>query len=159
MTELRVELATQQLWLQLPQQVPHCFSISTARAGAGELQDSMCTPCGRHEIAARIGAGCALNTVFQGRVPSGEIYSEALARQAPGRDWILTRILWLRGLEPGRNQGGNRDTYSRYIYIHGAPDTVPMGIPGSRGCIRMRNADMIQVFDQVAVGDPVWIMP
>ena len=134
------------------------YAVSTARAGPGERVDSGCTPRGRHAVAEKIGAGAAPGTVFVGRQPTGEIYSPELRRVHPQRDWILTRILWLAGSEPGVNQGGDVDTYRRYIYIHGAPDDVEMGRPGSAGCIRMRNADVIELFDLVGDGTPVLIV-
>jgi len=133
------------------------YRIATARKGAGELNGSNCTPRGRHIVRAKIGAGCAANTVFVGRRPTGEIYSPELREKYPERDWILTRILWLSGCEVGFNRLGCVDTMRRYIYIHATPDTVPMGIPASHGCILMRNAEMIELFDQVAVGTPVYI--
>ncbi|MGV0005055.1 MAG: L,D-transpeptidase family protein [Candidatus Porifericomitaceae bacterium WSBS_2022_MAG_OTU9] len=157
MTQLHIELASQKLWLQSPPQPPRCFVVSTAVNGPGEVQDSGCTPRGHHEIAEKIGSACPMNTVFRGRLPTAEPYSVELARQKPCDDWILTRILWLRGLEPGRNSGAGCDSYKRYIYIHGAPDRVPMGVPLSNGCIRMRNDDIIALFDLVSVGDQVWI--
>jgi lipoprotein-anchoring transpeptidase ErfK/SrfK len=110
-----------------------------------------------HRVRIRIGDGCAVGAVFVGRRPTGEVYDASLARQHPKRDWILTRILWLTGLEPGRNRGGSVDTLRRYIYIHGCPDTEPMGEPCSHGCIRMRNADLIELFDQVSTGTVVEI--
>jgi L,D-transpeptidase YbiS len=131
------------------------FGVSTARNGAGELKHSYCTPRGRHIIRAKIGAGQPVNTVFVRRRPTGEIYAPSLAEQFPGRDWILTRILWLSGLEPGINRLGQVDTMRRYIYIHGSPDSVAMGTPGSIGCIRMRNLDLLELFDLVAPGTPV----
>jgi L,D-transpeptidase YbiS len=134
------------------------WPVSTARNGLGERQGSNCTPRGRHRILVKIGAGCPKGTVFVGRRPTGEIYSPALARGAPTRDWILTRILWLGGCEPGFNRGGDCDTRRRFIYIHGAPDTEPMGEPLSHGCIRMRNEDVIALFDRVDAGAPVWIL-
>ncbi len=133
------------------------YAISTAKNGAGQLQGSLCTPLGDHIVRAKIGTGAPLNTVFVGRRPTGEIYTPALGAQFPGRDWILTRILWLSGCEVGHNRLGEVDTMRRYIYIHGSPDSVPMGAPGSIGCIRMRNADMISLFDQVPAGTPVKI--
>lgn len=157
MTQLYVDVAGQLLWLQAVGRPSASFMISTAANGVGELENSGCTPRGHHEIAEKIGDGCAPNTVFRGRVPDGQTYSEQLRQQNPDSDWILTRILWLRGLEPGRNAGGDRDSYKRYIYIHGTPDSMPLGTPGSRGCIRMRNSDVVSLFDSVAVGDPVWI--
>lgn len=131
--------------------------ISTARNGAGERMNSECTPRGRHVIRAKIGAGQPLNAVFVSRRPSGEIYTPELRAAYPGRDWILTRILWLSGLEPGRNRAGDVDSMRRYIYIHGCPDEDPMGVPGSRGCIKMRNHEIIQLFDLVQPGTPVFI--
>jgi lipoprotein-anchoring transpeptidase ErfK/SrfK len=115
------------------------------------------TPRGWHRIRAKIGAGCPSGTVFVGRRPTGEIYSEALDRAQPGRDWILTRILWLCGNEPGRNRFGDVDSMRRYIYIHGCPDSAPVGQPGSHGCVRMRNADILALYQQVSVGLPVLI--
>ena len=131
------------------------YSISSALKGTGQDSGSYCTPLGRHIIRAKIGIGEPENTVFVGRRPTGEIYSPDLAEQFPGRDWILTRILWLSGCEPGFNRLGSVDTMRRYIYIHGSPDSVQMGQPGSIGCIRMRNADIVELFDRVAAGTPV----
>jgi len=137
--------------------VVESYSVSTARNGAGERNGSECTPRGAHRIRAKIGAGCPVNTVFRGRRPTGEIYSPKLRRQYPERDWILTRILWLSGTEPGFNRLGDVDTMRRFIYIHGAPDDDPMGQPGSHGCIKMRNADVLELFDRVPAGTPVTI--
>jgi len=158
MTPERIEinLTRQCLWLNASGEIRQ-IPVSTARNGAGEMLGSECTPRGEHLIRAKIGAGLPLNTVFVGRRPSGERYTPALAAQHPGRDWILTRILWLSGLEPGRNRLGNVDTMRRYIYIHGCPDDVPMGVAASHGCIRMRNADILALFDRVAIGTRVSI--
>ncbi len=131
--------------------------ISTARNGVGERRNSECTPRGRHIIRAKIGTGEPANAVFVSRRPTGEIYTPQLRAAYPGRDWILTRILWLSGLEPGRNRLSEVDTMRRYIYIHGCPDEDPMGVPGSRGCIKMRNQDLIWLFDQVQAGTPITI--
>ena len=133
------------------------YSISTSRNGAGELQGSFCTPRGEHIVRAKIGAGQPLNTVFRGRRPTGEVWTTELNERFPGRDWILTRILWLSGCEVGKNRLGNVDTMRRYIYIHGSPDSVPMGKPGSIGCVRMRNNDIVELFDRVPAGTPVRI--
>lgn len=127
------------------------YSISSAKNGVGERNGSFCTPRGRHLVRAKIGAGQPVNTVFVERRPTGETYSPELARQHPGRDWILTRILWLSGLERGYNRMGKVDTMRRAIYIHGSPDTADMGKPGSRGCIRMHNRDIVELFDLVPV--------
>ncbi len=131
------------------------YAISSALKGTGQLRGSFCTPLGRHIIRAKIGAGQAENTVFVGRRPTGEIYTPALGAAFPGRDWMLTRILWLSGCEIGHNRLGEVDTMRRYIYIHGSPDSVPMGVPGSIGCIRMRNSDILELFDRVSTGTPV----
>ena len=133
------------------------FPVSTARNGFGEQEGSGKTPRGWHRVAARIGDGLPEGAVFVGRRPTGEIYSEELAQQYPERDWILTRILWLQGLETGRNRLGDVDTMRRYIYIHGTPDSEPMGEPLSHGCIRMRNADLQALFERVPFNTPVWI--
>ncbi len=152
----RIEISLRQQCLKLfEKNQTLLLPVSTARNGAGEQSNSECTPRGEHQIRARIGAGQPVNAVFKGRRPSGELYSEALAAEYPDRDWILTRILWLSGLEPGRNRFGDVDTMRRYIYIHGTPDSVPMGITGSHGCIRMRNVDVIYLFDRVTSGTRV----
>lgn len=133
------------------------YQVSTSRHGAGEMEGSLCTPRGEHVVRAKIGAGQPLNTVFRGRRPTGEIWTPELGERFPGRDWILTRILWLSGCEVGKNRLGKMDTMRRYIYIHGSPDSVPMGRPGSIGCIRMRNHDIVELFDRVPAGTAVRI--
>ena len=131
--------------------------VATAKNGTGQEIGSECTPLGSHRIRAKIGDGCELNSVFVGRRPTGEIYSVELNEKFPERDWILTRILWLCGNEPGINRGGSVDTMRRYVYIHGAPDSHAMGIPSSHGCIKMRNTDMLDLFALVEIGTPVLI--
>ena len=131
------------------------YTVSTAANGAGEIKDSGCTPRGKHIIRAKIGGDAEPDTVFRGRRATGEIWSPELAAQYPDRDWILTRILWLSGCEVCVNRLGNVDTMQRYVYIHGTPDSVEMGNPSSHGCVRMRNADIIQLFDLVPVGTTV----
>lgn len=135
------------------------FSISTAANGAGCQKNSGCTPLGRHIVRAKIGEGAPLNAVFVGRRPTGEICTPELMQQFPERDWIMTRILWLSGTELGVNRLGDVDTMQRYIYIHGTPDSNAMGVIGSHGCIRMRNTDVVQLFDMVDVGVTVDITP
>jgi L,D-transpeptidase YbiS len=125
------------------------YAISTAKNGLGEQNGSFCTPRGRHLVRAKIGAGQPLGAVFVRRRPTGEVWSPALHAKYPGRDWMLTRILWLSGCEVGRNRLGDVDTMRRMIYIHGAPDSAEMGKPGSHGCIRMRNADVAELFERV----------
>jgi L,D-transpeptidase YbiS len=133
------------------------YMVSTGANGVGEENGSFCTPRGKHVIRARIGAGQPENTVFVKRRPTGETYTPELGRRQPGRDWILTRILWLSGCESGYNRGGSCDTMRRYIYIHGTPDSTALGKPGSHGCIRMRNADMVELFELVKTGTEVEI--
>jgi len=155
---IRIQIPSQTLQLLDQSSILAEYSVSTALNGAGEQKNSGCTPRGQHRIRARIGTDLPVNAVLVGRRFTGEIYSPALAAQMPERDWILTRILWLSGCEPGRNRLGQVDSMQRYIYIHGTPDTEPMGIPRSHGCIRMRNSDVVDLFDRVAVGCPVDII-
>lgn len=155
---LHIDLDRQQLECRIDGKVTQAYPVSTAANGAGQRADSECTPLGQHFVRARIGAGARPGTVFSGREPTGEIYTPDLRARHPERDWILTRILWLSGLEDGHNRCGDVDTFARYIYIHGAPDDVPMGVAGSHGCVRMRNDDIIELFDRVAVGTPVQIV-
>jgi lipoprotein-anchoring transpeptidase ErfK/SrfK len=155
---IEINLTSQRLRLFEDGRVSMDVAVSTARNGPGETNGSECTPRGAHIIRAKIGAGAAPGTVFVGRRASGELYSPELGARFPGRDWILTRILWLSGLEPGRNRLGRVDTMRRYIYIHGTPDNVTLGVPGSRGCVRMRNRDIIELFERVPAGTPVAIV-
>ncbi len=157
MLSLSVSLSDQTLSVVENEESTHSFPVSTALNGAGQKCGSECTPTGLHYIRARIGQGQASGAVFVGRRPTGEIYTPELATQYPDRDWILTRILWLSGLEKGHNRLGDVDTMRRYIYIHGTPDSEPMGVPRSHGCIRMRNTDIITLFDLVHVGTRVFI--
>jgi lipoprotein-anchoring transpeptidase ErfK/SrfK len=154
---IKVSIGEQRLQLLEHERVVMDVGVATAANGPGEVMHSECTPRGRHRIRARIGDGCPENTVFIGRRPTGEIYSPALRAAHPGRDWILTRILWLCGEEPGRNRLGQVDSMRRYIYIHGCPDEDPMGIPSSHGCVKMRNSEVIELFDRVPAGTPVII--
>jgi lipoprotein-anchoring transpeptidase ErfK/SrfK len=133
------------------------YGISSSKNGVGQKMGSYQTPLGRHRIRAKIGAGAPLETVFVGRRPTGEVWTPALTQSNPSRDWILTRILWLCGLEPGFNRFGDCDTMRRYVYLHGSPPTVEMGEPGSIGCIRMRSADIVELFDRVRAGTTVLI--
>ncbi|MGD8533303.1 MAG: L,D-transpeptidase [Gammaproteobacteria bacterium] len=155
---LVVDLSTQRMTLREGGEVLKVYSVSTAANGPGEQQGSEGTPRGRHVIRAKIGSGKPSGTVFVGRRPTGEVWSPQLARRHPSRDWILTRILWLSGTEVGQNRLGSVDSMRRYIYIHGTPETEPMGVPASHGCIRMRNRDVIDLFDQVPTGTPVHIL-
>jgi len=155
MVRIEISLCRQRLRLLEQEHLLHEYSVSTSRYGPGEQADSLCTPRGRHVVRARIGAGLPAGSVFEARSPTGESWSPDLAGRSPGRDWILSRILWLSGCEPGVNRFGSVDTMRRYIYIHGTPDSEPMGVPMSHGCIRMRNHDVIELFEAVPVGTVV----
>lgn len=133
------------------------YPISTAANGLGEANGSHCTPRGRHRIAEKIGAFAPLCSAFKSRQPTGEVWTPELDAEFPGRDWILTRILWLEGQEPGKNQGGTVDSHNRYIYIHGTNEEHKLGSPASHGCIRMKNADIAELFDLVKEGTEVRI--
>lgn len=155
MYRIEVDIRNQVMTVFENQKAIKSYFISTAKNGPGEMRNSEKTPCGRHVVRAKVGKDAAVNTVFVERRPTGEIFSPKMREEFPQRDWILTRIFWLSGLEPGKNRLGEVDTMRRYIYIHGTPDDVLMGIPGSRGCIRMRNADIIELFDMVPVGTEI----
>ncbi len=155
MKRIEISIPQQSLELLEGRRVIRRYPVSTAKNGPGEQNGSLCTPRGRHIVRAKIGTGQPSGAVLVRRRPTGEIWTPALHAQYPGRDWILTRILWLSGCEPGRNRLGKVDTMRRYIYIHGSPDTAAMGQPGSIGCIRMRNADVIELFDLVPPYTPV----
>lgn len=158
---IEVDMRLQQLYLWEP--VPdgdillRQYPVSTATNGAGAQNGSYCTPLGRHRIAEKIGAGVPLFSAFKSRQPTGEIWTPELDAANPGRDWILTRILWLEGMESGRNQGGAVDSHKRFIYIHGTNEEHRLGTPASHGCIRMRNEDVAELFDLVKVGTEVRI--
>jgi len=157
---MRIEISIPEQMLTLLDDsgnVKACYPVSTAANGPGCEKNSGCTPLGAHIVRAKVGQGAASNAVFVGRRLTGEICTPALMAEFPERDWILTRILWLSGTELGRNRLGNVDTMQRYIYIHGTPDNIPLGTAASHGCIRMRNADIIELFDLIDTGTPVWI--
>jgi L,D-transpeptidase YbiS len=153
---IEISIQDQILRLQLADEVKE-YSISTAKLGWGQNKGSNQTPLGWHTVRAKIGSGACPNSVFIGRRFTSEIYSPELAQQFPKRDWILSRILWLSGCEIGRNRLGDVDSMQRYIYIHGTPDSEPMGVPESHGCIRMRNTDVIELFDLIPVGTLIWL--
>ena len=161
-TQIVISIAQQTLTVYRRQKVIAEYPISTAKNGIGSQQDSGCTPLGQHIIAEKIGGNAPSHMVFIGRIATGEIYNAELGALNPKRDWILSRILWLSGVEEGFNKGSNSqggcDTYHRYIYIHGTPDSEPMSVPLSHGCVRMRNQDIIELFEQVEEGTPVNII-
>lgn len=146
---LMVSIAKQKLALMQADHVIHEYSISTATRGPGEQSGSYQTPRGWHEVIAKFGDELPLNTYFTARRPQG-VWSAAQAAD-PERDWVLTRILWLGGLECGTNFGGDVDTQRRYIYIHGTASEDKLGQPASHGCIRMANVDVITVFERTPI--------
>jgi L,D-transpeptidase YbiS len=157
--KINIHIPTQQLELcDDAGRILRRYAVSTAKNGVGEMYGSFCTPRGKHIIRAKIGADQPVNTVFTRRRPTGEIYSPGLGAEFPERDWILTRILWLSGCEVGFNRLGKSDTMRRYIYIHGTPDEAQLGVPDSHGCVRMRNTDLIELFDLVPAGTEVEVI-
>ena len=152
-----VDVEKQQLRLLQNDAVLASYVISTAKNGVGQIMGSECTPTGWHSVRAKIGINAKENTVFVGRRDTGEIFSEELRNNHPDRDWILTRILWLSGLELGKNRGGEVDTMRRYVYIHGCPDSDSFSTPSSHGCVKMRNKDIIEMFDDIEAGTRVLI--
>ncbi len=154
-TFVEINLTTQSLKLFMNDKLQRAYLISTSLNGPGELMGSECTPRGLHAVAEMIGEDQNLNTVFVGRTVTGESYTTLVAEKFPERDWILTRLIWLKGLESGRNLGGNCDTQARYIYIHGTPDEAGLGKVGSHGCIRMSNNDVVELFDCISINTRV----
>jgi L,D-transpeptidase YbiS len=150
-----IDLSRQRLRLYQGRTLLREYRVSTAGKGAGETNGSNQTPRGRHKIRAKIGRGAPPGAVFVSRRRTGEVYSKALRERYPDRDWILTRILWLSGLEPGKNRLRDVDTMRRFIYLHGTPDETPLGQPGSHGCVRMANQDIVELFDLVEPGTEV----
>jgi L,D-transpeptidase YbiS len=155
--KIEINAGSQELLLRDGDRILKRYTVSTSKNGLGEKNGSFCTPRGRHIVRAKIGAGQPDNSVFVRRRPTGEIWTPELHAKYPGRDWILTRILWLSGCEPRRNRLGELDTMRRYIYIHGSPEMAEMGKPGSIGCIRMRNRDIVELFELAPPYTPVEI--
>ena len=149
MKSIRISIPAQALELSENGKAMRRYPVSTSKNGVGEKNGSFCTPRGRHIVRAKVGAGAPVNAVFVKRRPTGEIYDAELGRRFPERDWMLTRLLWLSGSEPGFNRLGDVDTMRRYIYIHGSPDGAEMGKPGSIGCVRMHNRDVVELFDLI----------
>lgn len=157
MRRIVVSIASQRLHVLDNDRCMVTYPVSTAKKGIGQITGSEQTPLGAHRIVEKIGDDLPINTVFVARKPTGEIYTPTLAKAYPDRDWILTRILWLGGLEPGFNQGGSVDTQERKIYIHASPESRAMGVPQSHGCITLHSQDMLDLFNIVEVGDAVLI--
>lgn len=149
---IEIDLSRQQLKLWNEGRVRMDVAVSTGANGIGEINGSGCTPRGKHVVRAMLGAGAPANAVFVQRRWTGEVWTPELHQQFPKRDWMLTRILWLSGTEVGRNRLGCVDTFRRYIYLHGTPPITELGKPGSKGCVRVRNEDLISLYDQVKPG-------
>lgn len=154
---IEISIATQRLDVIEEGLVLHSYMISTARNGTGQQKGSECTPLGWHKVRVKIGAEKPINSVFIGRRPTGEVYTETLGLKYPERDWVLSRILWLCGTEVGFNRHGDVDSALRYIYIHGCPDHLMQGLPESHGCIRMKNKDIVALFECIKLGEAVLI--
>ena len=152
-----IDINKQELYLLQGETLIASYSVSTAKNGSGQLNGSECTPLGLHCVESKIGDDAKENAVFIGRQETGEIFTEELKENNPERDWILTRILWLSGLESGKNRGGEVDTMRRYIYIHGCPDSDSFAEPSSHGCVKMRNKDILELFNNVDEGMRVLI--
>ncbi len=154
---IKISVAKQSLQVVEAGETIKSFVISTGKNGCSEQNGSGGTPTGWHYIRIKVGTAADKNAVFVGRRETGEIYSSSLADSHPNRDWVLGRILWLSGLEKGKNRLGDVDTLRRYIYIHGTPDEEQLGTPASHGCIRMNCADVVELFSMVDVGTRVHI--
>lgn len=155
---LLIKIELQTLYLVGAGRVQKNWPVSTSKFGIGNQSGSYKTPVGLHRVADKIGAHCRLREIIRARIPTGEVAPLGGAVPA-SRDMITTRILWLQGLQPGLNSGGNVDSYLRYIYIHGTPEERLLGSPSSIGCVRMGNEDVIELFDLVEVGTLVNIVP
>lgn len=158
MYSIIIDTKTQALHLYMQDNLEKSYTVSTAKNGTGHQYGSEQTPLGKHFIRAKIGANAASNAVFVARRLTGEIHTPELHLQHPGRDWMLTRILWLCGREPGKNRFGNVDSAKRKIYIHGSPSHSKLGTPSSHGCVKMYNHDIIELFDMIPAGTPVNII-
>jgi len=155
---LEISIPNQTLYMKQADEILKTYLISSGKNGVGEIYGSEQTPRGWHVIRAKIGADLPENAVLIKRRWTHEIYTPELGAAFPNRDWILTRIFWLSGLETHKNRLGKVDTMRRYIYIHGTPDSVVLGEPGSRGCIRMHNVDLLDLFETVPVYTKVLII-
>jgi lipoprotein-anchoring transpeptidase ErfK/SrfK len=154
---IRISATDSKLYLMSDQKITKSYPISIAKNGLGNLLNSNKTPLGLHEIKKKIGKGVPQNGILKARIPTGKLAKIIKEPIATNTDLVTSRILWLSGLEPGVNKGGNVDSYNRFIYIHGTPEEGLIGQPASHGCIRMYNKDVIELFDLVPVGTKVLI--
>ena len=153
---IHVDSTSQTLRLVSPEEpLELVYPVSTSRFGLGQQKDSFQTPTGIHRICEMIGNGEPLGRVFKSRQPTSQLCR--IDNADSQLDVISTRILWLEGLQPGLNQGGDVDSRQRYIYIHGTADEAHIGEPASIGCVRMKNVDVVALFERVQVGDLVVI--
>jgi len=152
-----VDVPQQSLSLYEHDQCLQSWPVSTASRGCGNDRDSLKTPLGAHRIAEKIGAGCQAHTIFKAREDTGCLADVIMQAHSGDEDLITSRILWLKGIEAGKNLNGDVDTQQRYIYIHGTPEEGLIGQPVSHGCIRMRNRDVIELFELVEVETLVFI--
>ncbi len=153
--EVLVDVSEQKLYLYRGGKVLKAYPVSTSKYGIGNLEGSEKTPLGWHQVAKKIGDGAPLNTIFKNRVNTGRVFTGYA--NAHREDFITSRILWLEGLEPGINKGKRIDSFKRYIYIHGTADEDLIGQPASHGCVRMRNTDVVEIFDLLQVRSRVLI--
>lgn len=158
-TVVLADIASQQMYLVSNNKILKTYIVSTAKAGSGSQKNSNKTPLGVHRIKNKIGHNAPLGTIFFARVASQQIAQIYTDTTDTPKDYVTTRIMWLDGLEKGKNKGGNVDSYERYIYIHGTHEEGLIGKPMSMGCIRMKNADVIEFFDMVKEGTLVYILP
>lgn len=156
---LQVSVAKQQMTLYELGRPVQTFRISTSMVGTGSRMGSIRTPLGRHRICRMVGDGLVAGAVLRGAKPTGEVAQIFIDTTNVEDDLVTTRILWLEGLEPGRNRGGLVDSYHRYIYIHGTPEEGLIGQPASHGCLRMYNRDVIALYNRIRLGSLVIIEP
>ena len=156
---VKVVVSEQALYLYKGGEIVKTYPVSTSKYGTGNRLGSGKTPLGTHKVERKIGAEAPLYTIFRNRVNTKQLVAPNFSPRPSGKDFVTTRILWLRGLEPGVNKGGRIDSFRRCIYIHGTPDEGLIGSPASHGCIRMKNKDVAELFDAVPVGALVEILP
>jgi hypothetical protein len=154
---LCVDVSRQLLWVIENTHIVNEYEVSTSRYGVGNKQDSYKTPLGAHAIKQKIGDGAALGEIFKARQASGQQAQIIFQPEHDYQDLILTRILWLTGLEPGHNSGPGIDSYTRYIYLHGTQEEGLLGQAVSKGCVRMANQTIIDLFKMVEEGTFVYI--
>jgi len=154
---MQVSVAQQKLFLMNKKDTLRNYEISTSKYGLGSESGSHKTPLGLHRVVEKYGDGAPEGTIFKSRINTGRIAEIEMRPQTTKLDYVTTRILWLDGMEPGKNKGGNVDSYHRYIYIHGTHEEGLIGRPASKGCIRMRNNEVIELYELVPIGTTIRI--